>query len=99
MNKEKKEKGLPAQFYDIYKKYGIDFAIYNKMFKEQEGCCGICKRHQSEFDSRLVVDHNHETGKVRGLLCFQCNTALGLLKENKQSVMNMVIYIQLQNES
>lgn len=43
------------------------------MYRLQEGKCAICKRHESEFKRRLSVDHNHKTGKVRGLLCFQCN--------------------------
>jgi hypothetical protein len=47
------------------------------MFEDQKGCCGICKRHQSEFKKRLGVDHNHSTGKIRKLLCDRCNLGLG----------------------
>lgn len=39
----------------------------------QNACCAICSRSESEFKNRLAVDHNHKTGRVRGLLCFQCN--------------------------
>jgi Recombination endonuclease VII len=47
-----------------------------KMSDFQKGCCAICKRHESTFAKRLAVDHNHKTGRVRGLLCFRCNKFL-----------------------
>lgn len=53
---------------------------YNKMFQEQQGCCAICGRHQSEMKRPLNVDHNHLTGIVRKLLCVSCNVGLGLFK-------------------
>ena len=56
-------------------KYGISEADYERMFKEQNEVCAICKRHQ-RFQ-RLAVDHDHKTGKVRGLLCVNCNRGLG----------------------
>lgn len=57
--------------------YGIILDDYNRMFAEQKGCCSICKIHQTELKKRLGVDHNHSTGKVRGLLCDRCNWILG----------------------
>jgi len=47
-----------------------------KLYDHQEGRCAICKRHETEFAKRLHVDHNHKTGRVRGLLCFRCNKFL-----------------------
>lgn len=44
-----------------------------KMADSQENKCAICKRHETSFKRRLSVDHNHATGRVRGLLCFHCN--------------------------
>lgn len=58
-------------------KYGITPKDYQLMLKAQGGRCGICQRAQEE--RRLVVDHCHKTLEVRGLLCDQCNTAIGLL--------------------
>jgi len=63
--------------YELRKNYGITIDDYNKMFEEQNGCCKLCGRHQSEQKFRLCVDHNHETGRVRGLLCTRCNVGLG----------------------
>jgi len=55
---------------------------YNQMLDSQQNCCAICNRHKSEFKKSLAVDHNHETGEVRKLLCGPCNKAIGLLQDN-----------------
>jgi hypothetical protein len=58
--------------------YGITNTIYEAMYEAQDGRCGIC----SEPHRRLVVDHDHDSGRVRGLLCRKCNAAIGQLKDN-----------------
>ena len=62
--------------------HGISTDEYNIMFEEQKGRCAICDRPQSEFKRSLAVDHNHETGMIRGLLCNKCNLVLGVLEDN-----------------
>lgn len=57
--------------------YGLSLEEYFEIIEQQKGCCAICERHQSELKIRLCVDHNHLTGKVRGLLCDNCNRMLG----------------------
>ncbi|KKM25050.1 hypothetical protein LCGC14_1598870 [marine sediment metagenome] len=57
--------------------YGMTIEEYSRMFEAQQGCCVICGLHQSELDMSLVVDHDHETGRIRGLLCRNCNCRLG----------------------
>jgi hypothetical protein len=47
-----------------------------KLSDLQGACCAICKKHESQFKKRLAVDHNHKSGKVRGLLCYRCNKFL-----------------------
>src|SRR6476469_6189244 len=59
--------------------YGITFEEYDFMLDRQNGVCAICK---GVHGRRLAVDHNHETGKVRGLLCGSCNAALFLLEDS-----------------
>ena len=59
----------------LKKKFGITIEDRNKMFDNQKGKCAICKRHQNEFDVPLGVDHNHETGKIRDLLCNEIGRA------------------------
>ena len=61
----------------LMRKYGITREDYNEWFHSQNGSCAICNVHQNEITYSLCVDHDHETGKVRGLLCMGCNTGLG----------------------
>lgn len=58
--------------------YGLTIDDYEEIHEHQDGCCGICEAPEDERP--LVVDHCHVTGVVRGLLCSQCNTAIGLLQ-------------------
>lgn len=61
----------------LQRTYGVTLTQWNQMFVAQNGCCGVCKRHQSVLNQTLAVDHCHITKKVRGLLCSQCNRYLG----------------------
>ena len=58
-------------------RYGIDAEIYGAILAMQGGCCAICRADAKQIGETLAVDHNHETGKVRGLLCSKCNRMLG----------------------
>jgi len=73
--------------------YGITEQDYLDMLETQDGVCQICG-HKSRGRDMLCVDHSHSTGKVRGLLCSMCNTALGLMKENKTWLTRMIQYIE-----
>lgn len=73
--------------------YGISLQEYNKMFDEQNGCCFLCNKHQSELNQTLHVDHNHETGVVRSLLCQKCNMGLGLFNDDKILIKKVLEYV------
>lgn len=75
--------------------YGITLEQYNQMFLEQEGCCYVCKKHQSLFKRSLHVDHDHRTGKVRALLCQKCNSALGLVDDNVEVLEALISYLSI----
>lgn len=62
----------------LINQYNVTEEDYNKLFESQSGKCKICGIHQSQLDVALAVDHNHETGKVRGLLCRKCNTGIAM---------------------
>lgn len=62
--------------------YGISNLDYNKMILNQNGLCAICSVSQLDLDTVLVVDHHHESGEIRELLCNSCNSGLGVYKEN-----------------
>lgn len=69
------EKVAPAERErHLVRKYGVTQADYERMLAEQSGCCAICKKSQSRS---LDVDHCHKTGRVRGLLCTNCNRLVG----------------------
>lgn len=77
----------------VAKLYGITAEEYEVMFTEQGGRCAICERHQLEFRRRLCVDHCHKTGKVRGLLCDNCNHGIGLFKDNSERMFRAIKYL------
>ena len=76
------------------KRYGITPEQYTELFNKQEGKCAICGKHQTEFKKALCVDHNHITGKIRGLLCYKCNTGIGNLNDNIILLQNAINYIK-----
>ena len=82
---------------ELQRRYGITQQDYEVMIVEQNNQCAICNatepggRHNSGY---FVVDHCHTTGKVRKLLCNNCNTALGLVGDNTQTLQSMIEYLQ-----
>ncbi len=91
-NFNNKEQNKDAAFKRYYK---ISLADYNEMLKEQNECCKICKRHKSEFKRALAVDHDHTTGKVRGLLCDVHNRGLGYFQDNIKTLQEAIEYLKL----
>lgn len=86
--------------------YGITLEQKQSMLVKQNSCCAWCKIGITEYlesqkDNKIIhdfaVDHNHETGQIRGLLCNPCNRALGLLKENVQTFKNGIDYLNHYN--
>lgn len=74
--------------------YGMSAKDYDDLFELQEGKCFICERHQSEFESRLCVDHDHVTGEVRGLLCNNCNHRVLGRHRDPKVFRRIVIYLE-----
>jgi hypothetical protein len=89
-----KEKYKKNKFAIIEKKYGLTEQAYNEMWSEQSGRCKICNKHEQELGKVLYVDHCHNTGKVRGLLCNKCNTAIGLLFDDVDIILKAANYIK-----
>ena len=76
LNKQK------AYAHSVKSLYGISIEEVEHMKVQQNYLCKICKTHESNLKRKLFVDHCHETGKVRGLLCQLCNTMIGNAKDN-----------------
>jgi len=78
----------------LKKAYGITLKEYNKMLAKQDECCAICKTDiPNGKGNTFHVDHCHETGKVRGLLCSNCNTSLGGFKDNPTLLTKAIKYL------
>ena len=77
----------------LQKMYGIDLEHYNEMRKQQLFSCLICNTHEDDLPRSLFVDHCHTTGRVRGLLCRDCNFLLGLARDSKETLEKAIKYL------
>lgn len=76
-------------------RYGVDLDWYNSTYKKQGGVCAICSSGTPGGNGiRFQVDHDHDTGQVRGLLCARCNLGIGELKDSIENLLNAIIYIE-----
>ena len=87
---KKANKHKEREYYTRYR-YGIELELYNAMHEAQGGVCAICRNPPHR--SVLCIDHCHETGRVRGLLCNCCNAMLGRLKDDKQALQRAIDYL------
>lgn len=76
----------------IKKEYGLTQEQYYAMLASQDNCCGVC-RNAIIDEKKSHVDHNHATGKVRGILCGTCNQGIGLLKESVSLMQKAIVYL------
>ena len=83
-------------------RYGITVDDYDKMFSKQGGVCAICHQEETSRDRngfgergvrRLAVDHDKETGTVRGLLCAACNMGIGSLGHSQERMRSAISYL------
>lgn len=80
--------------------YGITAKQYDEMSEQQNHVCAICGCSETSLGTntnkvrKLAVDHCHQSGKVRGLLCMSCNTALGKFKDSEQLLINAIKYLK-----
>lgn len=79
----------------LKKKYGITLDDYDDLLEKQNGVCGICHLPEPESSrfNYLCVDHDHNTGYVRGLLCYNCNTALGKFMDSIDNLRSAIDYL------
>lgn len=87
--------------YDLKRYFGIELLEYKQLLEDQRGLCAICrgkefaKKHDSTKEIRdFAVDHDHKTGKVRGLLCTNCNKGLGHFQDDADLVMKAALYLE-----
>jgi Recombination endonuclease VII len=84
----------------LNKLYGLSREQYSALLAEQDGLCAVCHGPEKKIEHRtgvlrsFAVDHNHETGKVRGLLCSRCNMVMGQLEESVDLLHDMIKYLE-----
>lgn len=93
MLRHKEERKLVDFARNLKRKFGLTVDQYNEMLKAQGNKCAICPAERSLSGKALAVDHNHDTLEIRGLLCNECNTAIGLLKENIWIIWSAIKYL------
>jgi hypothetical protein len=77
---------------DLKKKYGITIEEFESLLKAQGNCCAICKTPKN--GRRFAVDHDHQTGIIRGILCDGCNIGIGHLKESPKILQAAIKYLR-----
>ena len=84
---------------DLKKNYGLSWDQYTQLLLKQNSVCAICHKPETKLDWQtnrqlpLSVDHCHTSGKVRGLLCADCNRALGMFQDSPEILSNAVLYV------
>jgi len=92
-------RGEAFKGYDLKKKYGLSFEQYEAMHRAQYGLCLICAKPETAIIrgqlTTLAVDHSHDDGRIRGLLCSQCNTGLGCFKDDPDLLARAIEYLTI----
>lgn len=77
--------------------FGVESQTYDELVALQGGRCAICNRPETAMRRGIVktlsVDHDHATGRIRGLLCHQCNTAIGLMGDSPERLTSAIRYL------
>lgn len=81
---------------ELFRRYGITAAQRDAMIVEQGGSCRLCRKPFVAGGRKPHVDHCHETGAIRGILCFSCNKALGMFGDSIAGLMRAVEYLRLE---
>jgi len=79
---------------DLKKLYGITSDQYWELFNKQNGLCACCGQSHELFVRRLHVDHDHNSGQIRGLLCTECNPGLGYFQDSIERLEMAITYLK-----
>lgn len=94
----RKANDMKHRGYELKRRFGIEFGRYEEIHELQNGVCAICKKPETAIIRgkvlELAVDHCHETGKIRGLLCTKCNQGLGKFLDSPNLLMEAALYLE-----
>lgn len=82
----------------LRRRYGITEEEYNALLEKQNRVCAICHKACTS-KSRLTVDHDHNTGKVRRLLCHKCNVAIGMAGDKIEILQSAIHYLEFRDSN
>jgi hypothetical protein len=82
---------IKNRLYSVKWLYGLTPVEYDRLYQVQQGACAICHRHQTDIKRTLQVDHCHKTGRVRGLLCLQCNLYVGAFERGQNLTVAVLV--------
>lgn len=86
--------------YTLMRYWGLTPIQFEELLKKHNSQCGICKKKDRSSDKKpLVIDHDHATGAIRGLLCDNCNRGIGLLQDSKEILQAAIAYLQQTSET
>jgi recombination endonuclease VII len=94
INENRAAKHGSSRNYHLRHRYGIGVEDFDRMLAEQGGLCAICREAPAEH-----VDHDHRTKRVRGLLCFNCNGALGQFRDRRDLMLRAIAYLDHDTDS
>ena len=93
-NAKRRKEPIKARNSQLKLNYGITGQVYDFLLKGQDYKCVICRKSPEENGKELSVDHDHVSGAVRGLLCHNCNTGLGMFGDELTSLQSAVRYLE-----
>lgn len=91
-HKNKEEALNLSREWRLKHEFGLSLLDYEAMLIKQSGLCAICLN--PEVKRRLAVDHCHQTGRIRGLLCLSCNRGIGLFKDDSEKLVRAATYLK-----
>jgi hypothetical protein len=74
--------------------YGLTIEQYDDILSKQNGKCAICGTDSCSTGKQMAVDHNHETGEIRGILCAACNIGIGMMKDDVSLIRKALTYLE-----
>ena len=79
---------------DLSRRYNISVAVYEALMEGCDRRCMICRRTEEECGTTLCIDHDHDTGKIKGVCCDFCNRGLGMFRDNPELLRRAAEYIE-----
>lgn len=92
--KHREKRKISSRNRNLVVNYNITLDEYNLLLKEQDYKCALCGTEKAGGRGTFHVDHDHKTGKVRGLLCHHCNTGLGLFYDSENLLLKAILYLK-----